>query len=195
MLPDSHSIERRSLSFFFQDIALWPGRIWVLPQFVDVSLDLPGVGFIKALHIFLSLKRYRYFECHKTASLPIFFVLPLLDRFANPRILCCSLKRVNWLSRYHSAEFNRSSSSNGIALGIRALNLQTIECSLRLASGFHPPTTTYYYLGLQKKLPTQGSPARQAVLAYARMGKAASQPNAGRDWLRPIFAILIAHQR
>lgn len=89
MLPDSHSIQRRSLSFFFQDIALWPGRIWVLPQFVDVSLDLPGIGAIKALHILLSLKRYRYFECHKTASLPIFFALPLLDLFANPLILCC----------------------------------------------------------------------------------------------------------
>lgn len=91
MFTDSHSIKRRSHSFFFKDIALWPRRIWVLPQFIDVSLDLSGIGFVKALHVFLSLKRYRYFECQKTASLPIFFVLLLLDLFADPLIFSVAI--------------------------------------------------------------------------------------------------------
>lgn len=106
MLPDSHSIERRSLSFFFHDIALWPGRIWVLPQFIDVSLDLPGIGFIKALHVFLSLKRYRCFECHKTASLPNLFALLLLDLFANQLIsIECSLRLASCLQPSPTACF------------------------------------------------------------------------------------------
>lgn len=43
--------------------------------------------------------------------------------------------------------------------------------------------------------PARRGGARQAAPACIDWGKAASQPTAGRAWLRPIFAILIAHQR
>ena len=159
MFTDSHSIERRSLSFFFKDIALWPRRIWIFPQLVDVSLDLPGIGFIKALHISLSLKRYRCFKCHKTASLPIFSILLLLDRFANQLIsIECSLRLASGVQPFPAA------------------------CYLSAA-----PRKSGRLPGARPAV--GACPARQRPPGCADWGKAASQPRPGarlcRDFRNP----------
>ncbi len=156
MFPDSHSIERRSFSLFFKDIALWPRRIWVLPQFIDVSLNLPGIGFIKALHVFLSLKRYRYFGCHKTASLQSFLYFCFL-----------------------AFSPIRSSRLNAVSAWLPA-------SSPLLPPAFYlprPAKAAAFREPGPPPWPDRRSGARQAAPACARMIEPASQPMAWRAWL------------